>query len=63
MSYDIAYMQKLKKKWYKWTYKTERESWMLKTDGYLWGGGEGGRINWAIRIDIDTLLYIIIYSI
>ena len=39
-------------------YKAEIELQMQKTNLWLPGGSGEGRINWEIRIDIYTLLYI-----
>ena len=45
ISYDITYMGKLKKKWYKWTYLqnrnrlTDLENKLIVTKEERWGGG------------------------
>ena len=39
-------------------YKTEKESQMLKKKNTVTKGKSGEGINWEIRIDIYTLLYI-----
>ena len=61
ISYDIAYMQNLKKR-YKWTYLQNRNRLTdLKNKLIvIWGGGgEGGvgGIDWEFGIDMYTLLY------
>ena len=59
ISYDIAYMWSLKKKWYKWTYiqnkswPTDRENKLIVTKG-----GKVGRDKLEFGINIYTLLYI-----
>ena len=58
ISYDIAYMQSLKK-WYKWTYLQNKQTHRLRnerliTTGKWWGEG----INWKVGIDMYTLLYL-----
>ena len=53
--YDTPYMWNLKKKWYKWTYKTQRDSQRMN----LWFsgvGGWGGGIVREFQMDMDILL-------
>ena len=58
ISYDITYMQNLKKKGTnELIYKTDVESQMYKTNLWLPGDGVGG-INREIGTDIYTLLYL-----
>ena len=57
--YDTPYMWNLKKKWYKWTYKTERDSQIYRMNLWFSGvGGWGGGIVREFQMDMDTLLYL-----
>ena len=58
ISYDITYMQNLKKCTSELIYKTETDSQTSKTNLLLPKGKCGERINWETGIDIYTLLYL-----
>ena len=59
ISYDITYMQTLKK-WYEWTYlKTETDSQRLRERIHnYWGEWWEGGVDWEFGIDMYTLLHL-----
>ena len=57
ISYDIAYMHNLKKR-YKWTYLQNRNRQTDLENKFMVMRGRRGRIDWEFEINMYTLLFL-----